>query len=84
MIWRLLRRQLAPAIAVVKAALVAQPGCLLARMSGSGATCFGLFASLEQATAAQHRRCVGWPPQRGESPPQHFSVDAFDHIGGEV
>ena len=36
--------RLAPVIAQVKAALAAQPGCLLARMSGSGATCFGLFA----------------------------------------
>ena len=34
---------LAPAIGDVLAALQAQPGCLLARMSGSGATCFALF-----------------------------------------
>ena len=43
---------LAPVIADVKAALEARPGCLLARMSGSGATCFGLFASEELAVAA--------------------------------
>lgn len=43
---------LAPVIAEVKAALQARPGCLLARMSGSGATCFGLFASEELAKAA--------------------------------
>ncbi len=43
---------LAPVIADVKAALQACPGCLLARMSGSGATCFGLFASAELAQAA--------------------------------
>jgi 4-diphosphocytidyl-2-C-methyl-D-erythritol kinase len=43
---------LAPVIADVKAALEARPGCLLARMSGSGATCFGLFASEELAKAA--------------------------------
>jgi 4-diphosphocytidyl-2-C-methyl-D-erythritol kinase len=31
-----------------------QPGCLLSRMSGSGATCFGLFSTMEEAgTAAQ-------------------------------
>ena len=36
---------LAPVIGDVKAALSAQAGCLLARMSGSGATCFGLFAT---------------------------------------
>lgn len=41
---------LAPVIAAVAAALAARPGCLLARMSGSGATCFGLFAA---AAAAQ-------------------------------
>jgi 4-diphosphocytidyl-2-C-methyl-D-erythritol kinase len=35
---------LAPIIASAKAALTTQPGCLIARMSGSGATCFGLFS----------------------------------------
>jgi 4-diphosphocytidyl-2-C-methyl-D-erythritol kinase len=30
----------------------AQPGCLIARMSGSGPTCFALFASDAEATAA--------------------------------
>ena len=43
---------LAPVIGAVKAALEARPGCLLTRMSGSGATCFGLFASEELAKAA--------------------------------
>ncbi len=43
---------LCPPIADVLAAIAAQPGCLLARMSGSGATCFGLFAWPEQADAA--------------------------------
>ena len=41
---------LAPVIADVLAALRALAGCSLARMSGSGATCFALFAS---AAAAQ-------------------------------
>jgi 4-diphosphocytidyl-2-C-methyl-D-erythritol kinase len=40
---------LAPAIADVLAALRALSGCGLARMSGSGATCFGLFASAAEA-----------------------------------
>lgn len=31
-------------------ALFAQNACLLARMSGSGATCFGLFETLDEAT----------------------------------
>ena len=43
---------LQPVIAQVKTALTAQPGCMLARMSGSGATCFGLFADPLSANAA--------------------------------
>ncbi len=43
---------LAPVIADVLAALRALPGCGLARMSGSGATCFGLFASAAETIAA--------------------------------
>ena len=43
---------LEPVIGRVKAALSAQPGCLMARMSGSGATCFGLFADALSANAA--------------------------------
>ncbi|MBI5163005.1 MAG: 4-(cytidine 5'-diphospho)-2-C-methyl-D-erythritol kinase, partial [Magnetospirillum sp.] len=35
---------LVPAVGVALADLQARAGCLLARMSGSGATCFGLFA----------------------------------------
>ncbi len=38
-------RALAPVIAEVIGLLAAAPGCRLARMSGSGATCFGLFDS---------------------------------------
>ncbi len=49
---------LCPPIAEVLAAIAAQPGCLLARMSGSGATCFGLFATADQARAA--RLPPGW------------------------
>lgn len=40
----------APVIAAARAALAATKGCLIARMSGSGATCFGLYAT---ETAAQ-------------------------------
>lgn len=42
-------------IAEVRAAIAAQEGCLLARMSGSGATCFGLFAHEVQARQAEAR-----------------------------
>lgn len=38
-----------PPIGAALAVLRAIPGCLLARMSGSGATCFGLFATEDQA-----------------------------------
>lgn len=48
-------RSLCPAIDGVLSALAAQPGCLLARMSGSGATCFGLFATPEIAAEAAPR-----------------------------
>jgi 4-diphosphocytidyl-2-C-methyl-D-erythritol kinase len=43
---------LQPSIARVLAALAAQTGCRLARMSGSGATCFGAFAGETMAVAA--------------------------------
>ena len=43
---------LAPAIADVLAALRGFAGCRLARMSGSGSTCFGLFSSADEAARA--------------------------------
>jgi 4-diphosphocytidyl-2-C-methyl-D-erythritol kinase len=50
-------------VADVLETLQASPGCLLARMSGSGATCFGLFgsgaAAQEVARQMQARR-PGW------------------------
>lgn len=54
-------RALCPAIGDVLAAISSRPGCLLARMSGSGATCFGLFpdgAAAERARAGLSR--PGW------------------------
>lgn len=45
-------RATAPVIGDVLAALSQTPDCLMARMSGSGATCFGLFAAEPQARAA--------------------------------
>ncbi|MCS6890115.1 MAG: 4-(cytidine 5'-diphospho)-2-C-methyl-D-erythritol kinase [Rhodovarius sp.] len=51
---------LCPAIRDVLAAIAAQPGCLLARMSGSGATCFGLFARAEEAHAAMLAMPRSW------------------------
>lgn len=51
---------LCPAIAAVLDWLRAQPGCLLARMSGSGATCFGLFAGAEAAVTVAARAPASW------------------------
>ena len=50
---------LEPAIAETLAALRANPECLVARMSGSGATCFGLFPSREVALRAAEAIRVG-------------------------
>jgi 4-diphosphocytidyl-2-C-methyl-D-erythritol kinase len=41
-----------PVVGEMLAAIAATDGCLLSRMSGSGATCFGLFATQAQATEA--------------------------------
>ena len=54
---------LAPVVGDVLAALAATPGCLLARMSGSGASCFGLYADragAEAAAAALEAANPGW------------------------
>ncbi|MDP3193980.1 4-(cytidine 5'-diphospho)-2-C-methyl-D-erythritol kinase [Tabrizicola sp.] len=45
-------REVAPILVDVQAALEATPGCLLARMSGSGGTHFALFSSSEAARTA--------------------------------
>lgn len=66
---------IAPVIAEVLAVLAALPGAKLARMSGSGATCFALFASPAAAALAatkiQHPEWWCWggglylpPPER--------------------
>jgi len=44
--------EIAPEIGDVLAVLARQNGCALARMSGSGATCFGVFARQTDAEAA--------------------------------
>jgi 4-diphosphocytidyl-2-C-methyl-D-erythritol kinase len=54
---------LAPPVGVALSALTGTDGCLLARMSGSGGTCFGLFGSQASAQAAQGalaRANPGW------------------------
>jgi 4-diphosphocytidyl-2-C-methyl-D-erythritol kinase len=51
---------LCPAVAEVLAALRDRPGCLLARMSGSGATCFAIFAQPEEARRAAAALPPAW------------------------
>jgi 4-diphosphocytidyl-2-C-methyl-D-erythritol kinase len=46
---------LSPQIGDVLDVLNAEPGCLLARLSGSGATCFGLFPDTEKADQAARK-----------------------------
>lgn len=55
--------RIAPVIGSVIAALAATRGCLIARMSGSGATCFGLYRDLAAAQSAAQviaRQRPGW------------------------
>ncbi|RGP38145.1 4-(cytidine 5'-diphospho)-2-C-methyl-D-erythritol kinase [Pseudotabrizicola alkalilacus] len=52
---------LAPVIGAVRLALRAQPGCLLARMSGSGATCFGVFGDGPTARTAAREITAAYP-----------------------
>lgn len=53
--------QIQPVIADVLARLRTEEGCRLARMSGSGATCFGLFADDGSAARAASRIQVDHP-----------------------
>ncbi len=53
--------KLAPVIGDVVAALLRQEGCEAAQMSGSGSTCFGVFANAGHAAGARHRLCAAHP-----------------------
>ena len=52
---------LAGGVAQTLDVLRGQPGCLVARLSGSGATCFGLFDSLVYAQVAARAIAVAHP-----------------------
>jgi 4-diphosphocytidyl-2-C-methyl-D-erythritol kinase len=54
-------RGIVPAIDDVLAALAASEGALLARMSGSGATCFALYRTRDAALNAAHRLAAAQP-----------------------
>lgn len=65
-------RRLLPVIDEVLGALAGQPGCALARMSGSGATCFGLFAeaaACARAAAALRAARPDWWIAAGRAAP---------------
>lgn len=55
-----------PIIDQVLTLIASLPACRMARMSGSGATCFGIFADAgEAAQAARHCRAKGWWAEAG-------------------
>ena len=54
-------RRIAPVIGAVVDLLAAQAGVTLARMSGSGATCFALFEGEAARTAARHAIAAAQP-----------------------
>lgn len=60
---------LAPDIGTTLAALGALPGCLLARMSGSGATCWGLFETEYAAASACRSLRTAHPTWWSEAAP---------------
>lgn len=53
--------RLAPVVGEMLAAIEGQGGCLLSRMSGSGATCFGLFADEKSAQVAAQSLAAAHP-----------------------
>ena len=55
--------RLLPVVGEVKRALEAEPGCLIAAMTGSGPTCFGIFTERSAAKRAADRLAeahAGW------------------------
>ena len=54
-------RTLIPVISEISAQLAAQPGCVLARMSGSGATCFGVFDTARASERASRHIAQVFP-----------------------
>jgi 4-diphosphocytidyl-2-C-methyl-D-erythritol kinase len=54
-------KQIAPQVMHAEHALTASTGCLLARMSGSGATCFGIYPTIEAANTAAREIAAAHP-----------------------
>ena len=74
---------LAPVIADVLSALRELAGCKLARMSGSGATCFGLFSAVDRGatrfenSSQQTSGLVGERPAGGLVRPRDTEIDGL-------
>ena len=49
-----------PIIAEILQELASQEGCKVARMSGSGSTCFGIFENIDQAVEARTKLAKKW------------------------
>jgi 4-diphosphocytidyl-2-C-methyl-D-erythritol kinase len=80
-------RAIAPVISAALLALRWTPSCRLARMSGSGATCFGIFGSEPEALEAARaitRAEPGWwvTPARVPAWAPESEVDLWDAIVG--
>ncbi len=76
--------RLVPEIAVVLERLALLPGALLARMSGSGATCFALFADRAAALAAHavlRRAKPDWWSAGGALLTRPPPIEVLDHSG---
>ncbi len=75
---------LLPVIGEILARLAAQPGCLAARMSGSGATCFALFpddAAARDAAGAIGAAAPGWMERRHAARRLADGLEAPDRCG---
>ncbi len=75
---------LEPAIDACLAALAALPGARLVRMSGSGATCFALFAAEREARAASTRLRAAHPAWWVQPVIIHDAEDAAPLRNGEM
>lgn len=54
-------KKIAPQVMHAEQALTASTGCLLSRMSGSGATCFGIYPTIEAAKTAAREIAAARP-----------------------
>ena len=65
---------LMPVIGDVLMAIRATQGCRLARMSGSGATCFGLYSNAAEAQQGRRKPILNEITQPGFANPRYHSI----------